>query len=309
VIAALVAAAVAAAAPGITATEVAIGGADGTAARGAGAYFAYVNERGGVNGRAISFQLDPAPATVFGAVAAAPVEGVPELGAVGPGPGAEGEAYGRYVAATLPTAPVAVLHDPLDDGLAGLRRGLGAKRSLLAGAVAVDVTTDLVTALAELQATGATVLCLLAGGDDAVAALAQLRWKPRLLVRGASAPPAGAISATTLKEPASPRWAGDPGVALYRQVLARYAKGADARDQGYLAGMASARAAVDQLRAAGRAPTRAAAARAAASLNQTANPFLLPGSGPRPGGPLRLRLQQRVAGRWELLGGLLTVRA
>ncbi len=307
-IAAVIAAAVAAAAPGVTPAEIDLGATDGAAARGAAAYLAYTNDRGGVGGRRISLRIDATPDELLASVAAASVEGTPAIGAVLPSAGAEAEAYGRYIAANLPAARVAVLYDPLDDGLAGLRRGLGAKRSLLAGAAAVDPTTDLAAALAELRATGATVLCVLAGGDDALAALAALRWKPRLLVRGATRPPAGTVSATTLKDPAAARWAADPGIALYLRLLARYARGADARDQGYLAGMASAFAAVDTLRHAGETPTRVSAARAAARLVEANNPFLLPGMVLRPGSA-RLQLQQRTKGRWELLGGVIAVHA
>ena len=307
-LAAVAAVAVAAAAPGVTPADIALGATDGAAAQGAAAYFAYVNDRGGVDGRTISLQLDATPDVVFASLAAAPLEGAPVVGAVLPSAGAEAEAFGRYLAANLPTARLAVLHDPLDDGLAGLRRGLGVHRSLIAAAAPVDVTTDLTTALSDLKGSGAIVLCVLTAADDALAALAGLGWKPRLLVRGATRPPAGTIAATTLKDPGSARWAADPGIALYRRILVRYARGADPRDPALLAGMASAFTAVDVLRRSGRAPTRAGAARAAAGLVEANNPFLLPGATLRPGSQ-RLQLQRWTKGRWELLPGLIAVRA
>jgi branched-chain amino acid transport system substrate-binding protein len=84
----------------------------------------------------------------------------------------------------------------------------------------------------------------------------------------------------------------------------------DARDGAYLAGMAAAFTAVDVLRRAGATPTRASVAAAAAALNESNNPFLLPGIKVQPSSPLaRMTLARWAVGRWQPFGGLITARA
>jgi hypothetical protein len=77
--------------------------------------------------------------------------------------------------------------------------------------------------------------------------------------------------------------------------------------------MASAFTMVDTLRRAGKNPTRESLLRAAASLAEANNPFLLPGIVVRTTRGSRfpitqVRLQLRQAGRWQPLGGLVSVK-
>ncbi len=152
----------------------------------------------------------------------------------------------------------------------------------------------------------------------------QLGWKPQIFVNdvSASAPlmsfapartAAGAISIVFLKDPASAKWATDPGVRLFRKVLRAYSSKADAKDGYYMAGMASAFTLVDALKRAGKNLTRAGIVRAAVSLNEANNPFLLPGitvkTSPTYRFPVsQVQLQRWQKGRWQLFGGLVSAR-
>ena len=119
----------------------------------------------------------------------------------------------------------------------------------------------------------------------------------------------GRVSATFLKEPGDPRWAADPGLRLYRTVLARYAPGARSADAAHLYGMALAYTTVETLRAAGPNASRATVLAAARSLRSSSNPFLVPGitveTRGADGAPVeQLLLQRRVKGAWRSFGGL-----
>ena len=80
-----------------------------------------------------------------------------------------------------------------------------------------------------------------------------------------------------LKDPTDPKWRNDAGVKLYRQILKRYAPGANANDPYHVYGMAAAYTFVEALKKAGKTPTREALVKAVSSLNVTKNPFMIPG--------------------------------
>lgn len=181
--------------------------------------------------------------------------------------------------------------------------------------------------VAALKSSGANVLCIFAFGKFSIQAFnyaGQLGWKPQIFVNDVSAAAplmqlapqktaAGAMSIVYLKDPASPKWAKDPGVSLFKQVLKRYGHGIPATDGYAMAGMASAFTLVDTLRHAGKNPTRAGAMKAAASLREANNPFLLPGIVVRTSGTYRypvsqVQLQRWQQGHWQLVGGLLGAR-
>ncbi|HWN20609.1 MAG TPA: ABC transporter substrate-binding protein [Gaiellaceae bacterium] len=368
-----------AAEPGITATEILLGGtasltgplsASAAVVRGAEAYFRWVNGRGGVHGRRIVYRYvddasDAAQAAqatrhlveengVFALVNSTGTEqglaargylngvGVPQLfvasGAsafgrdyrrypwtIGFGPSlhAEGRIYGAYLARTRPRARVAVLvQNDADERelLAGLRRGLGRSRAKVVGTQRFDpAAPELAAQVASLKASGADVLAVFAPARVAgqvFAAAARLVWRPLTLVASSAtaAPgvPQGAVSLAYLKDPGDPRWAEDAGARLYRSILSRYAKGANARDLLHAHGMAVAYTVVRVLRVAGPEPTRASLLAAARSLRDASNPFLLPGIAVRTSRtdpfPLEQGVLQRRSGRsWRLFGGLWSV--
>jgi hypothetical protein len=161
----------------------------------------------------------------------------------------------------------------------------------------------------------------------AAIALNKLGWHPRLYVNSVSIEPTimetarlssgtvtqNAISMVWLKDPTNPRWAKDPGIRLYRRLMARYLPRARPSDVYHYAGMAFAHTMVDALKRAGKSPTRAGVMRAARSLNQRNNPFLLPGIAVRTSTanhfPIsKAQLYRYRNGRWQPFSGLLGAR-
>ena len=125
---------------------------------------------------------------------------------------------------------------------------------------------------------------------------------------------AGTISMGYLKDPTSPTWNRDPAVRLYRQIMRRYLPGRKASDVYHYYGMAVAHSMVHALRKSGRNLSRAGLQRAVTHLNQTDNPFLLPGvavrTSPRNYFPIaRAKLFRYSAkGQWVPFGRLLAAR-
>jgi branched-chain amino acid transport system substrate-binding protein len=243
---------------------IAVGG-DGD--RAAARYFAYVNAHGGVNGRKI----------VYGQAVETSLVAFTELfGVFGPSYRLQGAVLARQLAKTTPRAKLAVLYQDDEDGaalVAGLRRGLGPRVTQVVDAVRYDpAATDVGAEVAQLRATRAQALFAFGPlAARAQAAAARLGWRPQVyLASGSPARTVGAVSVTAFKDPADPRWRGDPGVGLARRVLP------DARASD-VASMAAAFTLVDVLRRAGRAPTRAKVMAAVASLHEANNPFVIPG--------------------------------
>lgn len=324
-----------------------------SAMRGAAAYFKYANARGGVHGRTIAYSVvddgsDPALAAgatrelveqdeVFAIVdplgtkrsAAArdylSARKVPQLFATGlrPSNEAEGWIYGMYLARTRPDARIGVLYQNDVDGqelVAGLMRGLAPAKSKVVVTSSYEVSAaDVQSQLAELKGAGANVLALFATprlARQAYAFASGLRWRPQFVVGVASGSTGveGAISITSLKDPTDARWRDDAAVRLYRSIMAKYARGANARDVLHAYGMAAAYQTVQVLRAAGKTPSRASVIAQTRKLHDASNPFLLPGitvatSGADPFPVEQAQLRRWSRGRWQSFGGLWEYRA
>jgi branched-chain amino acid transport system substrate-binding protein len=376
--------------PGIGPKSILIGGtvpltgdeiAYATVARGAEAYFKYVNARGGVHGRKIEYRyVDDAynaaetvrqtrqlvqedkVFAIFNSVGTQHVLAVrsylnqlqvPQL-FVGSGltalaaerrrypwsmgylPRFAGEAalYGRYIARTKPQARIAVLHENSEYGqdmFTGLREGLGRLSTRIVAVQTYQVTdTDLGSQIAKLKAARANVFMIFALPRQTIQAFLaakKLGWRPQIFVNSVSIDPFvievirknagsravdGAISSAFLKDPTDPALARDPGVLLYKQILRRYLPSAKVKEVAHLYGMAAAYSMVDALRKAGKQPTRQSLLRAATSLNEKSNPFLVRGipvrTGPNDYYPIqRTRLMRFERGRWRQLGKLVTI--
>lgn len=237
------------------------------------------------------------------------------------------EIYAQHVLATNRThAKVAVLYaDDVDgrDSLAGLRQGLGTQGAgLLLAADSVGPTaTDVSAQLRKLQASGANTLGLFVPAKVVLAAYAQLAvlgWQPQVYVgtdapgtpfRRLTASPAaeGSISALWARDPATARFAHDPGATLAAQVMAQYGSGPS--NGAVVAGMAAAYSFVDALKQAGPTPTRASLLAAIANLTEVSNPFLVPGVQVRMAPGRRFPVTQLLlvrwqAGRWVPFGGI-----
>ena len=245
---------------------------------------------------------------------------------------AEGRIYAKYLLRTRPRARIAVLHQDDDYGkdlMSGLRRGLGVRASRMIVATesyAID-QADVRSEIARLKASGANTLMIFAFGKYAIQAFAfvnQLSWKPLIVVNQVAASAnvmlvassngendrvEGAVSIGFVKDPADRRWRTDAGMRLYRRIMNRYLPRANARDGYYTYGMAVAYTMADALRKAGRNLTRARLMRAATSLNEKRNPFLLPGIVVRTRANDRFpiaqaKLQRYSKGRWVPFGPL-----
>jgi len=248
---------------------------------------------------------------------------------------AEGKVYGRYIGRTAPRARIAVLFEDSDFGkdlLAGLKAGL-AGRATIVRAVSYAVTeATLGSELATLRASGADTLMVFALPKQTIQALVgadKLGWHPHPYIAAVSIDPfvmnvarsntggratEGAISVTFLKDASNlRRWGKDPGVKLYYSILKRYAPSSDPKAVANIYGMAAAFTLVDALKHAGRNPTRASLLKSATSLNETNNPFLLPGMVAKTSPTDRFALEQvqlyrYTRGVWQVFGPLVAAK-
>ncbi len=216
----------------------------------------------------------------------------------------EGMFYGQAIARNSPNAKIAVLYQNDDYGadyLRGLEKGLGAKSSNIVGKEAYEVTAaDPRSQIAKLRATGATVFVILATPKFTILSYPIARalgWNPAVIYANsvsatdtflttAQKAGGGALVNNTFtvqyaKDPASPAWANDVGMKLYRKVMSTYyPKGSEPAVQANalnLYGVAVAHAFVQLLEKAGKNPTRQGLIDAFRHWND-ANPFLLPGN-------------------------------
>ena len=246
----------------------------------------------------------------------------------------EGQVYARYVLKTRPKAKIGVLYQDDDYGhdmIRGLRLGLGKKASLIKAQVGYDPKgADVSSQVAQIKDSGADVFMIFAFGKFSVQAFIaanKLGWRPKLVIvnavsssanlmtladlTGAKAITRGAVSIVFFKDPTDPRWAKDPGLALERRILKQYAPGANPKDGYYVAGMASAYTLVDVLKRAGKNLTRDGVMKAARSINEPKNPFVIPGiavkTSATDGFPMQqVALQRWTKGHWSIFGGILT---
>lgn len=210
----------------------------------------------------------------------------------------EGAVYGRHLAQTAKAAKIAVLYEntalgtDLTRGLERWTRGKGPK--VVAKEHYEYTDADVSTQVAKLKASGADTYMVFATPKFAIQALVaahKLGWKPRVYIASVSIEPTimeiarvnapeltkGARSVAFVKNPNDPIWAKDPATSLYRQIMRRYHPKGRQTDVYNWYGMTVAWTMTETLRQAGKNPTRASLLRAAQSLDQRTNPFLLPG--------------------------------
>jgi branched-chain amino acid transport system substrate-binding protein len=208
----------------------------------------------------------------------------------------EGQLVGKNVTETMPGAKVAVLYQNDDLGKDFLR---GAKETLGNGATIVgqqsyevtDPTID--SQIVSLQATGANVLFAFATQKAAAQAIrhaAEIGWKPKIFIPSIVSSisqvlqPAGldnskgVYTATYVKDPTSPAWAGDPGVKDFVAWVKKYDTSVDVRDSfaasgGYMVGILVEKI----LKAAGNDLSRENILKQATNLHDVALPMFLPG--------------------------------
>ncbi len=256
---------------------------------GAARYFAWIDSRGGVNGRRIAFRATtPGEQPLAVLAAAGAPDPVPQLvlsgsaaargraWAVGyvPGYRLEASVLARQIAKTRPGATTAVLYSDDADG----RELLGWFRRFARVAVA---STDPTV----VRASGADTLVVLSSRP---LALAPRDW---FVYANAAAtePIAGAVSTVYVRTPGDPAWASDPTPPRLRPA-----------NDGQALGLAAAYSLVDALRRAGNAPARSAVLTALRRSVEADNPFLVPGIVVR-GGIHQVALRRWTAGSWRVI--------
>src|SRR5438477_4971527 len=218
---------------------------------------------------------------------------------------AEGAIYGKYVVAQRPNAKIGVLYQNDDYGqdyLRGFKAGLGSHQSQIVTAQPYDLsaTTPPAVQMAKIKASGADTLVLFATPTPTIQAYVigtKLGYKPaHVITNSVSATDPfltiaeqsgsniveGSLSVGYLLDPSNPIYNKQPGMKLYRAIMAKYAPKSNANDPVNLYGVAKAWNTVQVLKAAGKDLTRAGLMSAARKMSFTpgkknANPFVLPG--------------------------------
>ena len=211
----------------------------------------------------------------------------------------EGRIYAKDVLANHKAAKIGVLYQNDDYGqdyLKGLKDGLGSNSSMIVDAESYDVTAavpTLAAQLSKLKGKGVDTLFIFATPAFTIGALAirtALSWTPLTYLNSVSNPAVymkiaaskgakldGVISVAYIKDPTDPQWANDDGMKLYKTVIANCST--CKVDDGFnIYGVAVAYTMVDVLTKAGSNMTRENVRNIAVSqLDETNNPFLLPG--------------------------------
>jgi len=369
--------------PGITKTSIHIGGTfplTGIASlyktipAAEAAYYAYINDRGGVNGRKINFTIlddayNPAQTVplvqqlveqdkvfaIVGSLGTAPglstwgylnSNKVPQVllatgdsywgfcahqkcaGSVKPWtsgwqtdyPG-EARVYGKYIAANTPNAKIGVLYQNDAYGknyFAGLRQGLGSKKSDIVDAESFDATaTSLTQQILSIESKGADTFVVFGTPSPTITALVtatKTGWHPttfinnvsanRLFLLAAAANGAavdGVISsAYTASQTTQKNLAG---VKLATQIITKYApdllKDYLTGDGNVMYGLGSAWTFVWALQHAGKNPTRASLMTALHSMKNVKNPFVYPGILMNTSAKDNFPLEQEILIKWQ----------
>jgi branched-chain amino acid transport system substrate-binding protein len=214
-------------------------------------------------------------------------------------PAYQGEAriYAKDVVAKHAGAKIGVLYQNDDYGqdyLKGLTDGLGSNASMIVDKESYDVTaTSTASQLATLKAKGADTVFLFTTPSFTIKSLViitALHWEPTIYLNSVSNPQVymgiaakngaalkNVTSVGYIKDPTDPQWASDAGMKLYKEVIANCTT-CNVNDGFNIYGVAVAWTMVDVLKQAGSNMTRAnVMSIAATQLNETTNPFLLPG--------------------------------
>lgn len=209
----------------------------------------------------------------------------------------EGALYARHILQNVPNAKVAVLlqNDEMGrDLLAGFRKGLGDKASIIVAEQSFEVTDPTVDSqMVSLKASGADVLVNLSLSRTAAQAIRKadaLGWKPRahyLIYNSASVKstfePAGleastgVITSSFYKDPGQLALADDPATRAYKAMMARYAPNDDANNSTAAYGYCVGQALESILQRAGDNLTRENILRLSTSIQDLQLPMMRPG--------------------------------
>ena len=208
----------------------------------------------------------------------------------------EGRVFAQHILQSKPNAKIAILMQNDDLGreiLKGLQEGLAGKSAKLVGQATFEVTDPTVDSqMVQLKSAGADVLVIAATARTVAQALrkaAELNWDVERYVNYAGSSvkmamePAGPDKAkgtmmlAVYKEPAGKRWAADPEVQAYLNLLKTHAPGVDPNNSAGVSGYIAAQLMAHILRQCGDELTRDKVRRIASSLDHPKVAMLLPG--------------------------------
>ncbi|HEY8644848.1 MAG TPA: ABC transporter substrate-binding protein, partial [Gaiellaceae bacterium] len=218
---------------------------------------------------------------------------------------AEGSIYGKYIVKNFPTAKLGVLYQNDDYGndyLRGLKAGLTQQhQNQIVAAAPYDLSASPPAAqVAALKASGADTFVIFATPTPTIQAYViatKFGWTPAHVItnsvsatdtfltiatKSGSTITNGTLTVNYVLDPANPIYNKQPGMKLYRQIMAKFDPKGNANDGLNLYGVAKAWTTVQVLQAAGKNLTRAGLMKAVRNMSYTtklkkANPFLLPG--------------------------------
>jgi len=233
----------------------------------------------------------------------------------------EGRLYGKYIAANIPNAKIGIIYQNDAFGknyIAGLKQGLGAKRSQIVDTEGFAATDTTVTQqILKLKASGADTLFIVATPGQAIASLVtttKIGWSPTTFLSNVSnirpfllaAAKAGAnlngiISTAYLSSPTTQ--ASLAGMKLGKSIIAKYAGALSSDwavgDSNLVYGLGVAWTFVEALKNAGKNPTRASLMNALHSLNTTKNPFVYPGIAIQTSAKDNFPIEQEILVKWS----------
>jgi branched-chain amino acid transport system substrate-binding protein len=233
----------------------------------------------------------------------------------------EGRLYGKYIAANMPNAKIGIIYQNDAFGknyIAGMKQGLGAKKSAIVDTEGFAATDTTVTQqILKLKASGADTLFIVATPGQAIASLVtatKIGWSPTTFLANVSAirpfllaaAKAGAnldgvISSSYVASPTTQ--SNLPGMKLGRSIIAQYAPALlsdwDLGDSNLVYGMGVAWTFAYALKNAGANPTRASLMKALHSMDTTKNPFVYPGIRIQTSAKDNFPIEQEILVKWS----------
>lgn len=239
---------------------------------------------------------------------------------------AEGKIYAEDILKNHPNAKIGILMQNDDYGkdyVHGLEAGLGDKKSMIVALETYETSDPNVDAqMAKLKASGADVFFNVTTPKFAAQAIkkaAELGWKPTQYLNSVSSSagsvmiPAGAengvgvISSAYLMDPTDPQWESNKGFQDFKAFLAKWAPGADIKNNLHVTAYAHAATIIQVLKQAGDDLTRKNIMKEAANLKNFEIGVLMPGikvnTSPTDFYPVENKQLMKWTGKsWELFG-------
>jgi branched-chain amino acid transport system substrate-binding protein len=242
----------------------------------------------------------------------------------------EAQVYAKYILAKKPDAKIGILYQNDDFGkdyLHGVQAILQDRYDHQVTSASYEVTDATVDSqLVSLHSAGIDVLMTVAGPKFAALSIrkvAGMNWKPLHVLSGVSVSvgavmiPAGPengigiISSACRKDPTDPHWENDAGMNEWRGFMTKYYPDGDLKDDGNVVGFGIAQTMMTVLMNCGEDLSRENMLKQATSLQDLANPVLLPGikinTSPTNYHPIRqLQLMRWTGKTWELFGDVIS---